>query len=71
MKMKVTTANHKHEAKDLYLAEVGLTAAQIESASAALPGTKLNLSCSDAGCHIAANEFELLSSGWPHPDNAA
>jgi hypothetical protein len=52
----------KHQAKDLYLAEVGLTAAQIESAAGALRDTDLNLICSDQDCHISVNEFELIAS---------
>ena len=52
----------KHQAKDLYLAEVGLTAEQIETAAGSLHDTNLNLICSDQDCHVAVNEFELIAN---------
>lgn len=53
--------NNKYRPTDLHLAQVGLTAEELNLASDEFNQTELNLSCSAEACHIATNEFDLVS----------
>ena len=57
-----TRTPRKHHPRDLYLAEVGLTAAQLDSSTRHTDHTQVNLVCTEDACHVATNEFELIST---------
>ncbi len=56
-----TTTTRKHHPRDLFLAEVGLTADQLDASTRHTDDTQVNLVCTEDACHVATNEFELIS----------